>query len=337
MQLVSHLKRFTQNTLVLIGLICTCAGTTFAVQNNVRTIHFSFIALPGYTDEMGYQHRIYVASETQGYLIGLGDGVAINSLIDMGQDHLLLVDPGPDRLYAQALLNQLKKIEPETQHKKLVLVNSVARPEHVLANSTISSKQTNIYATALVQKNMGIRCPNCRKRLADQLQNKAIRKTPIKIPNRVISERIPIEEFPQWQALEFVGRTDSDLVLFNASNKVLYAGGLAYLNSIPDLSDANSKDWLEALSKINALNPNIVIGVGPEFQSISANPVTDTQNYLQSLRETVRQDFLAGGDAAIADKCCKLEQFQGRAGYSRRHRLNIQHIWREIEQEEMMK
>ena len=63
--------------------------------------------------------------------------------------------------------------------------------------------------------------------------------------------------------------------------------------------EENSKDWLEALSKINALNPYIVIGVGPEFQSISANPVTDTQNYLQSLRETVRQDFLAGGDAAI--------------------------------------
>ena len=235
------------------------------------------------------------------------------------------------------LIETLSNSEKDIQTKRLVLVNSVARPEHVLANSSLSKKYTVIYATTITQSNMKARCPNCRKRLAAQLENKQILSNPLKIPNKIISNQSFIPEFPNWQVFEFAGRTESDLALWNSKTRTLYAGGLAYQNSILDLSDGDSTSWLSAVAQLLDLNPDIVIGVGYGKVKSSNQILWDTKNYLENLRNSARQDFLSGGDAASADKCCKLEQYKNTLGYPIRHPLNIQHVWHEIELEEMSK
>ena len=278
-----------------------------------------------------------MAQETSGYLLKLGAGIGINTVIDVGSNAYLVIDPGPDGIYAKKIIETLSNSEKDIQTKRLVLVNTVARPEHVLANSSLSKKNTIIYATKITQANMKARCPNCRKRLAAQLENKQILSNPLKIPNSIIPSGSFLSEFPNWQVFEYAGRTESDLALWNSKTRTLYAGGLAYQNSILDLSDGDSISWLSAITQLLDLNPDIVIGVGYGKVKSSNQILWDTKNYLENLRNSARQDFLSGGDAASADKCCKLEQYNSRPGYQSRHSLNIQHVWREIEQEEMNK
>jgi glyoxylase-like metal-dependent hydrolase (beta-lactamase superfamily II) len=314
-------------------------GNTIAKTSSGRNVHITFeiIKIAEYVDRDQSLHNIYVAQETGGYLSKLGEGVGVNTLIDVGPSAYLIVDPGPDGIYAKKLIETLSNFEKNIRSKRLVLINSVARPEHVLANSSLSTKQTAIYATKITQINMRARCPNCRKRLATQLENKSILRNPLKIPNIVIANGSFISEFPDWQVFEFSGRTESDMALWNSKSLVLYAGGLSYQDSIIDLNDGNSLSWINALEGLLELKPQYVIGVGLGKVKTGQQTLIVTKDYLESLRMATRQDFLHGGDAASADKCCNLEQYRSVLGYQSRHPLNVQHVWREIEQEEMNK
>ena len=325
--------------LFIFGLVSLVAyKISFAQTASIKkptNASFEISQIGEYFDDHQYPHKVYVAQETSGYLEKLGDGIGLNTLIDVGENEYLIVDPGPDKSYAKKILHTLAKIESGIGTKKLILVNTVARPEHVLANSSLALMKTRIYGTKVTRDSMKIRCPNCRKRLATQLENKQILRTPIKIPNQIISNEKSIREFPAWQLFEYIGRTESDLVLWNQATGILYTGGLTYQKSIPDLSSANSNSWLEALNTLIKLEPTYIIGVGRGKISPNTTPLIFTIDYLQNLVRAAKNDFLNGGDAASADKCCKLEQYSSIAGYQTRHALNVQHVWREIEQEEM--
>jgi glyoxylase-like metal-dependent hydrolase (beta-lactamase superfamily II) len=288
--------------------------------------------------------RVYVAQEVNGYLQKLGEEIGVRTLIVTRKSNFLIVDPGPDASYTKALLTALKKVEPELQPHPEVIINSVARPEHSLGNSTLSNELTKIYSTKVTQTNMVERCPNCRKRLAESLKHPGIAETPIQTPNQVISPLSGIPNYPEWQVLEFTARTESDLVLWSPQLKILFAGGLVSHQSIPDLTDGSILQWLNALSDIELLKPTMIIGTGPYLvKSRVINKKTAeiqlkfTRQYLSELEKIVRKDFLAGGNEADADKCLNLEQYTNIKGYKKLHPLNIQRVWREIETQEMNK
>ena len=298
-----------------------------------------------------YQHpntagerKVYVLQETKGYLQKLGQEIGVRSLAIVDDSSFLLVDPGPDARYTQALISALRKIEPRLKNHPDVIINSVARPEHALGNSTVSNTQTKIYATYITQANMVERCPNCRKRLSESLNNSELAKTAIQTPEFVIDKSVGIPNYPEWQVLEFQARTESDLVLWHPQLQILFAGGLISHESIPDLIDGSVLKWQAALQNLKQLNPRVIIGTGPYLRNIkinqaksSADQLKLTSDYLNELEAIVRKDFLAGGNEADADKCLNLEQFAKVKGYKKLHPLNIQRVWREIETQEMNK
>ena len=298
-----------------------------------------------------YQHsttagerRVYVLQETKGYLQKLGQEIGVRSLAIVDDSSFLLVDPGPDARYTHALISALRKIEPHLKNHPDAIINSVARPEHALGNSTISNKQTKIYATTITQANMVERCPNCRKRLSESLNNSELAKTAIQTPEFVIDKSVGIPNYPEWQVLEFQARTESDLVLWHPQLRILFAGGLISHESIPDLIDGSVLKWQTALQNLKQLNPRVIIGTGPYLRNIKINQAKSTadqlkltSDYLNELEAVVRKDFLAGGNEADADKCLNLEQFDKMKGYKKLHPLNIQRVWREIETQEMNK
>lgn len=334
--------------------LCMCAVLPFLVISTSTSVAY---ATPNQSvnfdvERVGqYQHpnyagerRVYVLQETKGYLQKLGQEIGVRSLAIVDDFGFLLVDPGPGARYTRALLSALKKVEPRLRSHPDVIINSVARPEHALGNSTLSNAQTQIYATSITQANMIERCPNCRKRLSESLHNSELAKTPIQTPNIAINIGLGVPGYPEWQLFEFQARTESDLVLWHPQLKILFAGGLISHQSIPDLIDGSVLKWQAAIHKLQELNPRIIIGTGPYLRNIKINQSQTTQDqlkltsdYLNELESIVRKDFLAGGNEADADKCLNLEQFAKIKGYKKLHPLNIQRVWREIETQEMNK
>jgi glyoxylase-like metal-dependent hydrolase (beta-lactamase superfamily II) len=78
--------------------------------------------------------------------------------------------------------------------------------------------------------------------------------------------------------------SDEDLALFVEEDGVLYAGDLVFKGRIPFVGDADSKLWLNALEKLIAMNPKILV---PGHGGASNTPMQDltlTRDYLIFLR-----------------------------------------------------
>ncbi len=81
--------------------------------------------------------------------------------------------------------------------------------------------------------------------------------------------------------------TTEDLVLFDESSGVMFAGDIVFRGRVPFVGHADSRRWIEALDRLLALKPKVLVpGHGP----LSHEPVADlalTRDYLAYLRQTM--------------------------------------------------
>jgi glyoxylase-like metal-dependent hydrolase (beta-lactamase superfamily II) len=80
-----------------------------------------------------------------------------------------------------------------------------------------------------------------------------------------------------------------DLVMFVEEDGVLFAGDLVFKGRVPFVGDADSKRWLNALDKLIALQPKILV---PGHGGASDDPIGDltlTRDYLRYLRQVMGQ------------------------------------------------
>ena len=78
--------------------------------------------------------------------------------------------------------------------------------------------------------------------------------------------------------------SDEDLVMFVEEDGVLFAGDLVFKGRVPFVGDADSKRWLNALEKLIAMQPKILV---PGHGGASDTPMDDltlTRDYLVFLR-----------------------------------------------------
>ncbi|MDS1142270.1 MBL fold metallo-hydrolase [Pusillimonas sp. SM2304] len=90
----------------------------------------------------------------------------------------------------------------------------------------------------------------------------------------------------QFQLIDVSGaHSDDDIMMYVASDKVLFAGDLYFTGRIPFVGDADSKAWLAALDSMLDVNPKIVV---PGHGASSTNTQVDmalTRDYLEFMRK----------------------------------------------------
>ena len=326
--------------LLISFLLLNAAGSVVSAQmvkpSESGTPQIKIHFLGEYSDKKQKLHKVYIAEETHSYLGHLGDDYIIKNLIDVSGKNYMLVDPGPDRKYAESLLNHIHdEIKSKRRYPELI-VDSAAKPESVLANASVSTRGTKILATPITQDFMREHCPQCRIRLSDLLQDQSIKKSAIHLPNTQIKNGEEIPHYEQWVVFEFAARTGSDLVLWNETLGIAYVGGLVSYRTIPNLTDASMLGWINALEFVKKLHPKIVIGArGNEHGLNDLEDIDRTLSYFKAIKAMVSRDLEADGNAANADVRLELTEFSDYFGYAKNHPLNVQHVWRDVEQEEM--
>jgi hypothetical protein len=129
------------------------------------------------------------------------------------------------------------------------------------------------------------------------------------------------------------GHTEADLVLQHSVSGVVWAGGLVYGGRLPELAQGGLLPWLEALARLRALEPRLLVSTrvshlatpGPGQDDLAA-----TRDYLDS----VRRQVLAAMDQGLSPwdtLQLELPRFAGWVGYAQRHHFNVQRAWRELE------
>lgn len=81
--------------------------------------------------------------------------------------------------------------------------------------------------------------------------------------------------------------TVEDLIVFDASTGVLFAGDIVFRGRLPFVGQADSRRWISTLDRMLDLQPRVLVpGHGP----LSVDPAADlklTRDYLQYLRQTM--------------------------------------------------
>lgn len=91
------------------------------------------------------------------------------------------------------------------------------------------------------------------------------------------------------QLIHVGGHTPATTMIYLPESRILFTGDTLVLNRYPYLGDANTKEWLDALTLIRRLDPvTVVPGHGDLCDSKATEPLSA---YIRAIRSGVRQFF----------------------------------------------
>lgn len=248
-----------------------------------------------------------------------------------------VIDPGPSLQHG---LRVRHAVVCQFRARVRWVVNTHAHAENVLANGAfdadVYSGQAAIVSTPATLAAMGERCPNCLASLRARVGESAMAGTKIRLPARVLTEGevLPVGQRRLQVMPVEQGHTEGDLVLWDADARVVWAGGLAYLGRVPELSQGSVDGWLAALDRLDRLKPQHVVSAAVSSSTVSGGylpeALTATRAYLTALRQGVLQ-AMDDGHQPQEPGLVPLPAFAHWAGYAERHAFNVQRAWRELE------
>ena len=265
-----------------------------------------------------------------------GGHVAVTTAIVHGRQ-ALLIDPGPSRAHGDRVRRSLVCRFGATVRW---IVNTHAHAENVLGNAAFADRRAArrppILASAGTREAMARRCLVCLASLSGRLGPEAMQGTRIVLPTRTLAEGDVLRLGPHRLRVLRIeqGHTEADLVLWDPQERLLWLGGLAYAGRVPELAQGRIDAWIEALDRLAALAPRVVLGpaLSRSEPPTGALPpaLTDTRAYLSDLRTAVFEAMDAGLQAHEA-ATLELPAYRAWPGYAERHGFNAQRAWRELE------
>ncbi|MGB0129677.1 MAG: hypothetical protein WBP72_18695, partial [Rhodocyclaceae bacterium] len=123
------------------------------------------------------------------------------------------------------------------------------------------------------------------------------------------------------------------LTVFDPESGLLYAGGLASFDVVPDARDADLTAWRAALTELRKLPLSWAIpGRGPAAKPERLDGVAE---YLASLQQQTRRAYDEGASLGEATNRITLRQFKDWAGYEPTHRRNVNAEYLRLEAREL--
>jgi cyclase len=94
------------------------------------------------------------------------------------------------------------------------------------------------------------------------------------------------------QLIHVGGHTPATAMVYLPDHRMLFTGDVLVLGCYPYLGDANTKEWLDALTLIRRMEPEIIVpGHGGPCDSTATEPLSA---YIRAIRSGVRQFFKTG-------------------------------------------
>lgn len=248
----------------------------------------------------------------------------------------MVIDPGPSLAHGQRLRRSLAcRFGAQVRW----IVNTHAHSENTLANSAFAAEiadgRIEVLASAATRQGMSLRCPDCLASLIHRAGEPAMAGTHFVLPTRSLAEGEVLQVGRLQLRVMGVehGHTEGDLVLWEAQDRVLWAGGLVYQDRVPELAQGQLQGWLSALDRLQALAPRQLISNVWSVAPADGGPppaLAATRAYLQSLREATWQAMDQGVQPQDTGRV-DLPAFRAWAGYQARHGFNVLRAWRELE------
>jgi glyoxylase-like metal-dependent hydrolase (beta-lactamase superfamily II) len=259
-------------------------------------------------------------------------GRVVNTGFVVGRKGVIVIDSGANHRHGKAILAAVARV---TRKPVKLLINTHAHPQNVLGNSAFAERGIPILASAATVTAMAERCPGCLASLGQSVGDEAMRGTRIQLPDSTVAESQMLKIAGRQLHLLHLGHahTEGDLAVFDGATGTLFSGDLVYRGQVPHLSEASSAGWIAALDRGVELPIRILIpGRGPVGGPGDLAPI---RRYLSELRRLVAAAYQQGRSADEAIELAGLAKFSGWQGYAARHGRNVQHVYFEIERDDL--
>ncbi|BDI07890.1 MBL fold metallo-hydrolase [Sphaerotilus microaerophilus] len=261
-----------------------------------------------------------------------------NAAFVVADGGVLVIDALGSPPLAQRLLQEIRKVTP-LPIRYVVVTHYHA--DHIYGLQVFKQEGAQIIAHASAREYIG--SETARQRLAisrEELFPWVDEHTRVIEPDRYVGEHgseadVPLRIGRSEFLLRHVGpsHTLEDLVVWQPSTGVLFAGDLVFRGRVPFVGNADSRSWVAALDRMIALRPRMMLpGHGPVSRSPEAD-LRATRDYLAYLRQTMGEAArnLEPFDEAYART--DWSRFAGIPLFQAANRMNAYNIYLQMESE----
>jgi glyoxylase-like metal-dependent hydrolase (beta-lactamase superfamily II) len=259
-------------------------------------------------------------------------GAVANLGVLIGPTGVVVVNTGSSAEHGAALLAAVARL---TDRPVVLAIDTQASPDQVLGNSAFTLRGIPVLAHRDTDAFMREHCDACVADVKAKADNDALAATRVAWPTRLIEGSQTIDAGGRSLQIIHLGWTEQPgcVAVLDTASRVLFTGDIASFGVLPETQLGQLANWIDALSRLQALAPSIVV---PGHGAPGAAPRLGlVRDYLQTLLQQTRAAYQRGAGLLETTEHLDLPRFRGWALYGERHRRNVHFTYLQLEEEDL--
>jgi glyoxylase-like metal-dependent hydrolase (beta-lactamase superfamily II) len=252
----------------------------------------------------------------------------------VGDSGVIAIDTGTSFAHGQALLAAIRTVTDKPV--KLALLTHT-RPEFLFGGAAFREAGVPIRTHAAMARLMAARCETCLKTLRQTVGDAPMQGTSMYKPDQLFEATHDLTLIGRTVRVLYFGHSSGpgDIAVLDVASGVIFTGGLADVQRVPDTQDSDLEGWKRALAALRELPLKTVVpGHGPPAP-VSA--ITAVQDYLAQLETRARELVAAGASLSSVPDASDQPAYESWDQYETIHRRNASIVFLRVERESMFK
>jgi glyoxylase-like metal-dependent hydrolase (beta-lactamase superfamily II) len=251
-------------------------------------------------------------------------GHVANQAFITAPEGVIVIDSGSNAAFAE---HMLRAIRARTGKPLAIVILTQPVDDAIFGATVLQHHGGSVLAHEAAAKLMGERCETCLKSLTSALGDDVMGGTRLPRPDRVFkgSQRLAVA----GRSLELIDYSGAaapgSIAVWDRESGVLFAGGLASFERIPETRDGVLDAWIKAVRELaNRPARAVVPAHGPIGTRASLERVAA---YLSALDRRTAQAYAARMSLVDAPRAVAVPEYQGWALYESVHPRNVHHAY----------
>ncbi len=250
----------------------------------------------------------------------------INTGFIITSEGVVVINTGVSKLYGEQQREAIAKV---TNKKIKLVLNLNLHPDYFLGNQAyadvpIAALPASIQGMkeegASYTDNLYRICGDWMAATESKPATQVIQPGPVKIS----------DSNHQLELIQLNGHTAADLVLWDRTTGVVFAGGVVFADRVPTTPHANITEWLKSLETVSKWNTSkqikaLVPSHGPYSKGLEG--IEQTKEYLTWLDQSFKNAALQGMDISEVLRLPVPYKFRGFAALKPEYLRNVTHLY----------
>jgi quinoprotein relay system zinc metallohydrolase 1 len=250
----------------------------------------------------------------------------INTGFIVTSEGVVVINTGVSKLYGEQQRQAIAKV---TNKKIKLVLNLNLHPDYFLGNQAYADVPIAALAASIqgmkeegasYTDNLYRICGDWMTATESKPATQVIQPGPVKIS----------DSNHQLELIQLNGHTAADLVLWDKTTGVVFAGGVVFADRVPTTPHANITEWLKSLETVSKWNTSkqikaLVPSHGPYTKGLEG--IEQTKEYLTWLDQSFKNAALQGMDISEVLRLPVPYKFRGFAALKPEYLRNVTHLY----------